>query len=519
MSTRLTIRERFLIVLAVVTTSLLGLGLWSVLSSRAEQRTVDALFERANQAAAQAAQLRRSISEIRRLEANAMAIGSTNTVEVQRLRGLWKDEAKALRDAAVALERDDAEVGKALQQQLDAYMAALDPVLAQLEGATIDGAVALAYAQRAEVQVKALTASGDALRDKQQQAAAQVRADLAASSQTAAMLRLLLVGLSLAIVVPLMLWTLRSVCAPLEQAVSAARRIAGGDLSPLPEAHGRDETAQLLQALAEMQRGLSDMVRQVRQSAESIQVASREVASGNMDLSQRTEQAAGNLQQTAGAMQQLSGVVAHSAEAAAQADQLATSAASVAQRGGSVVEQVVSTMDQINDSSRRIADIVGVIDGIAFQTNILALNAAVEAARAGEQGRGFAVVASEVRALAQRSASAAREIKALIGGSVERVEAGSRHVADAGRTMSEIVASVHQVTEIVGRIAGAAREQNGGLGQIHGSVAQLDQMTQQNAALVEQSAAAAESLNQQAQSLSLLVARFRLNDDAAATLA
>jgi methyl-accepting chemotaxis protein len=266
-------------------------------------------------------------------------------------------------------------------------------------------------------------------------------------------------------------------------------------------------TAKLLGALRHVEQSIA----QVRQAADSIGTASTEIAGGNADLSARTEQTASNLQQAASSMEQLTGTVAHSADAAAQANQLASSAAQVARRGGEVVGQVVSTMDEIHASSRKIADIIGVIDGIAFQTNILALNAAVEAARAGEQGRGFAVVAGEVRSLAQRSAEAAKEIKALIGTSVDKVETGSKLVADAGATMNEIVASVQRVSDIIGEISAAAREQSSGLGQVNAAVADLDRMTQQNAALVEQSAAAAESLKEQAKRLAHIVATFRLS--------
>ncbi len=251
-------------------------------------------------------------------------------------------------------------------------------------------------------------------------------------------------------------------------------------------------------------------------AAGSINVASTEIAHGNADLSQRTEQAASNLQTTASSMVQLTGTVRQSADSARQANQLALSATEVAARGGAVVSQVVSTMDEISASSTKIADIIGVIDGIAFQTNILALNAAVEAARAGEQGRGFAVVAGEVRSLAQRSAEAAREIKALIGTSVDKVETGSKLVQDAGSTMSEIVASVQRVSAIIGEITAAAAEQSTGIGQVSSSVNQLDRMTQQNAALVEQSAAAAESLKEQAHKLAGVVGSFRLSAAAAA---
>ncbi|MBU6257500.1 MAG: HAMP domain-containing protein [Burkholderiales bacterium] len=315
----------------------------------------------------------------------------------------------------------------------------------------------------------------------------------------------------------LLAWRLtRSIVAPIAQAQALARAIADGDLTQLIEIQGRDEAAALLESLREMQGSLARMVGHVLGSAETIRLASGEVAQGNQDLSARTEQAAANLQQASSSMEQLSGIVGLSAESARQANRLAGAAAAVAARGGSVVAEVVTTMDEINGSSKRIADIIGVIDGIAFQTNILALNAAVEAARAGEQGRGFAVVASEVRSLAHRSADAAREIKTLIGTSVDKVEAGARLVAEAGSTMGEIVASVQRVSDIIGEISSATSEQAGGIGQVTRSVAELDQMTQRNAALVEQSAAAASSLQEQAQQLAQAAAQFRVGDRAPA---
>jgi len=302
----------------------------------------------------------------------------------------------------------------------------------------------------------------------------------------------------------------RSIRAPVQQAMALAAAIADGDLSQRPDVQRGDEFGELMRALVAMGDALGTALGLVRQASDSIHTASAEIASGNTDLSHRTEQTASNLQQTASSITQLSGTVRQSADAAQTANQLAQSAAQVAQRGGAVVAQVISTMDEINSSSKRIADIIGTIDGIAFQTNILALNAAVEAARAGEQGRGFAVVAGEVRSLAQRSAEAAREIKTLIGTSVERVETGARLVQDAGGTMGEIVSSVQRVTDIIGEISAAASEQRDGIGQVNGAVENLDHMTQQNAALVEESAAAAESLKDQAQRLNEVVARFRL---------
>ena len=289
-----------------------------------------------------------------------------------------------------------------------------------------------------------------------------------------------------------------------------AERLLGSDGSiDLSHAHDpvRWETSRQVQLM--LQR-VEAVLSSVGQAAEQIRIASREVASGGQDLSHRTEQTASNLQHTASAMVQLTGTLQQSADSARTANQLAGSAASVAQRGGVVVSQVVDTMNEINTSSKKIADIIGVIDGIAFQTNILALNAAVEAARAGDQGRGFAVVAGEVRNLAQRSAGAAREIKALIGASVERVESGSRLVSDAGSTMDEIVASVQRVSAMIGEISAASSQQSSGIGQVNGSVAQLESMTQQNAALVEESAAASESLREQAQRLTASISLFHL---------
>jgi methyl-accepting chemotaxis protein len=269
----------------------------------------------------------------------------------------------------------------------------------------------------------------------------------------------------------------------------------------------------VVRSLADLLGRMEVSIAQVRHSAESIGVAAAEIASGNADLSERTEQTTSSLQQTASSMEQLAGSVDQTAQSARTANQLATSASALAERSGEVVSQVVATMDEISASSRRIGDIIGTIDGIAFQTNILALNAAVEAARAGEQGRGFAVVAAEVRSLAQRAVAAAREIKVLIGSSVEQVESGSRLVTDAGRTMTELVASVQRVKDTIAQISAAAAEQSSGLGRIHQAVIQLDQATQQNAALVEQSAAAAESLQDQSRQLSTLVQAFHLPTD------
>ncbi|WP_211464021.1 methyl-accepting chemotaxis protein [Collimonas silvisoli] len=325
--------------------------------------------------------------------------------------------------------------------------------------------------------------------------------------------RIWMVGLMIAMAVlgfALALWIARAVAQPLGFAVEVARRVADGDLTADIEVRSKDETGQLMQALKDMNDSLQKIVGEVRSGTDTIATASNQIAAGNLNLSQRTEEQASSLEETAASMEQLTSTVKQNADNASQANQLAVSASEVAIHGGTVVTQVVSTMGAINTSSKKIVDIIGVIDGIAFQTNILALNAAVEAARAGEQGRGFAVVAAEVRNLAQRSAAAAKEIKSLIDDSVEKVGLGSRLVDQAGSTMEEIVASVRRVTDIMGEITAASQEQTSGIEQINQAISQMDQVTQQNAALVEEAAAAAASLQDQAGALEQVVGAFKL---------
>ncbi|MBY0242966.1 MAG: Tar ligand binding domain-containing protein [Burkholderiaceae bacterium] len=312
-------------------------------------------------------------------------------------------------------------------------------------------------------------------------------------------------------------WLIRSISVPLAQAVRIANAVAEGDLTQQIEVRSNDETGQLTSALKNMNARLLEIVSQVRSGTDTIATASAEIAAGNLDLSARTEQQAGSLEETASSMEELTSTVKQNGESARQANQLALSASAVATQGGAVVEQVIETMGAINDSSRKIVDIISVIDGIAFQTNILALNAAVEAARAGEQGRGFAVVASEVRSLAQRSSAAAKEIKVLIDNSVDKVEQGSSLVNQAGATMTEIVSSVRRVTDIMSEITVAGHEQEAGIGQVNQAITQMDAATQQNAALVEQAAAAAASLQDQAGNLEQLVSVFKLTDQRTAT--
>ena len=391
--------------------------------------------------------------------------------------------------------------------QIDKYLKMADSAI---DLAGVDPNTGIAALQGADASFADLAKTAAAILQRIEAMSVESTAQAARRSTQASLGFGLLALLAAGVAVGLSWLMQRRLMADLATAGRVADDVANGRLDVRADNRRGDEVGDLLRALDRMIGGLNQSLSTVRESSSSIHTASIEIASGNLDLSTRTEQTAGSLQQTASSLEQLTGTVRQSADAAVQANQLATTAAEVAQRGGAVVAQVVTTMDEIQSRSRKIADIIGTIDGIAFQTNILALNAAVEAARAGEQGRGFAVVASEVRSLAQRSAAAAREIKTLIGASVEKVESGSKLVRDAGSTMDEIVASVQRVSHMIGEISAAAAEQSQGIGQVNGAVTQLDQMTQQNAALVEQSAAAAESLKEQAGRLGEVVGRFEL---------
>ncbi len=509
-----TIRTRMLSAIAVV------LGLFALVgavtfTSGVHLRDLNTEFmEHSVHEIAALSKLRTELGQLRYHEKN-MVIDYEDGVAVLKHREAWLAEAAALKKTFESLlegedDEDNVLARKAIAS-LQSYVDESKPVLDAVQNGAFDTAkVADKRLDKAKAHVRDVEKD---LQEIERIVYAEVDAARAefGSSMTRALLACAAAFAAVVLVVaPLTVLNMNSIVEPMRQARSLAEAIAQGNLASRSEVHGADEAAELQRALLTMQDSLRGLVGEVRRSTDSIATAGSEIASGSQDLSSRTEQAASNLQQTASSVEQLTGTVRHSADSAAQANQLAASAAEVAQRGGSVVSQVVCTMDEINASSRKIADIIGTIDGIAFQTNILALNAAVEAARAGEQGRGFAVVAGEVRSLAQRSAEAAREIKALIGASVEKVDTGSRLVADAGSTMSEIVASVQRVSDIIGEISAAAGEQSQGIGQVNGAVTQLDQMTQQNAALVEQSAAAAESLKDQAARLASVVAGFRL---------
>ena len=496
---------------------LMAIGVLGYVALDSTRTTLKDLLDRKAQILVDSGELRTTLGELLRHEKDII-IHYNNANEVNDLRRAWSDTLARLRADVQRLGEGGSPALHEGAQQVLAALAAYDegisPVLEQVERAQIDGAAAGAYASRTAEHTQAADQQLSALATA---ARSDMNAGQARLEGRIQMLLAVLAGslvLALAVLIPLTVLNLRSITRSLREARDMARQIEQGDLTHRALGVQRDEIGQVVQAMDGMQAALRDLVGRVRHASESISVASAEIASGNQDLSTRTEQAAASLQATASSMAELFSSVRQSAEAARQASRLADSASEVAARGGDAVSRVVATMQDIHAAAQKIAEIVGVIDGIAFQTNLLALNAAVEAARAGEQGRGFAVVAAEVRGLAQRSAEAAKEIRALIGASVDKVETGSTLVQHAGTTMTEIVASVQRVAAIIGEISTATAEQGQGIDQVNGAVQRLDHMTQQNAALVEESAAAAESLREQAVQLSEVVSVFKLENEA-----
>lgn len=402
-----------------------------------------------------------------------------------------------------------------LQQDYNAWLeVAISPVIKLRRENKMEEVIATVQAGRGKQGMDAMRATLTAILNAEQALLAKRSKDTA-DLQSNTELSLLFGGaIAVIFAIFIAIWLARNITQPLQYALEIAKRVAKGDLTSDMKITSTDETGELLLALKEMNESLVRIVTEVRSGTSTIVSASSQISAGTMDLSSRTEQQAGSLEETASSTEELASTVKQNADNARQANQLAKSASEVAMQGGDVIEQVISTMGQINTASKKIVEIIAVIDGIAFQTNILALNAAVEAARAGEQGRGFAVVAAEVRSLAQRSAAAAKEIKALIGDSVEKVDLGTKLVDGAGSTMKAIVTSINNVTDIMGEITAASLEQTSGIEQVNGAIFQMDQSTQQNAALVEESSAAASSLEEQAQQLARVVGVFIVKDSA-----
>ena len=509
------IRTRMIGAIAVVMALLAllgGAGMLGMLRIHAQSQD---FITQSHAAVALLGQLRGELGNVRQHEKD-MIIHYEKTEQVRMAKGQWDAAVDAAIQVAQQLEQVLPEEDRAHAQEvagfLKAYRERFAPVARQLEDGGYDTAtIANRMSERAIEQVANATAQMQQLERALAEDVQQAIDTQNSTAERTKWLFILAVVLAIVVVVPLTLLNMVSICRPLVTARAMAQAIAGGDLAQRVAVQGRDEVADLQRALVDMQQGLAGLVSQVRDASGSIATASQQIAMGNQDLSARTEQTASNAQEAVASLSQLTATVQQTASSSQVASQLAATASGSAVRGGDVVQQVVGSMQDIAGSSRKIGDIIGLIDSIAFQTNILALNAAVEAARAGEQGRGFAVVAGEVRSLAQRSAAAASEIKQLIGASVAAVDGGVRQVEDAGRAMQEIVSGVQRVTDIIGEINAAASEQSAGIGQVNGAVGEIDRMTQQNAALVEESAAAAESLREQAARLSQVVQQFRLD--------
>jgi methyl-accepting chemotaxis protein len=508
------IRMRMIGAIGVVLALLLavgGAGLWGMQNLQAlSQEFVDHAYAETNTLA----RLRSAFADLGRYE-KEMVIQYESPEQLSLAHMNWGKARKLVREQIAQMQQgepdEDNVVLDGLEKNLVAYEAAVEPVVANMQSGGYDSAtVANRMLDRAHERYAALEADMKKIETIIAGEAAALQAETQHTARITLIGFAIAVGLAMFVVVPTTLANMQSICQPLNVAQNLAAAIAKGDLTQPVQTQGKDELTALMHALGMMQASLARIVGEVRTSTEHINLSSTEIAAGNQDLSTRTENAASSLQQTASSVEQINGMVRQSTESARQASNMARANAEVAARGGVVVQQVVSTMEDIRHSSQKISDIIGTIDGIAFQTNILALNAAVEAARAGEQGRGFAVVAGEVRRLAQRSAEAAKEIKDLISASVDKVETGSQQVAEAGSTIGEIVQHAQKIATLIQDITTAATEQSQGIEQVNGAVGSLDQMTQQNAALVEESAAAAQSLQEQARKLAGVVATFQL---------
>ena len=510
-----TIRARLYALAALAIITMLVIGGDGLLSLVRAKENLSHYVDNDVESLTQLASVRAGVGNLRRFEKDTL-INLADAKMVEKYRADWSDTYDKVLKGLSAIEKLDispdikaipGEMLKSLQEYRTGYLGIAERVT---KGEFADTAAANKAMEPLKAPVRAMDTSLADMTSKIDQHSAEQVVRLAETNRTVQFDLSLVMLAGVLAIGTYTFFNIRSILTPLQFAVESSERIAGHDLSEPIVVEGADETSALMRGVKTMQSELADVVSGVRRATDSIATASAEVAAGSQDLSMRTEQAASNLEKTASAMEQLTASVTHNAESARQANTLAQDAAQVANRGGSVVGEVVDTMKKISASSTKISDIISVIDGIAFQTNILALNAAVEAARAGEQGRGFAVVASEVRSLAGRSAEAAKEIKKLITVSGENVESGALLVQRAGDTMQEIVSAIERVSGIVGEISTATSEQSSGISEVGQAISKLDEMTQQNAALVEQSAAAAQSLQQQADDLARSVSVFKL---------
>lgn len=513
MLSNMTIKSRLILVIGMLSVLLIGVGSLGVYGLNQTNGSFKGVYE---DRAVPLGDLGLVLDGIQRARLNAAISAYGRSADIVRDRQAMTDQ----RDADIAnlwqkftatnLTSEEATLAENFSQQWKIYTESRNRTMVLAASGDYDAAIANMMGD-AGPKFDAVHATMLKLLELQRNEAAKAYAEAQSDYQSIFMITVtaITLGLLLAGIIGFLL--IRAIIGPLNEAIAVANAVASGDLTSRIEANSTNETGRLLQALKQMNDNLVDLVGKVRLGTDQIATASSEIASGNLDLSQRTEEQASSLEETASSMEELTSTVRQNADNARQANQLAAGASEVAIKGGAVVGQVVQTMSSINESSKKIVDIISVIDGIAFQTNILALNAAVEAARAGEQGRGFAVVATEVRTLAQRSAAAAKEIKELISDSVSKVEDGTRLVGEAGATMDEIVSAVKRVTDIMAEISAASQEQSSGIEQVNQAVTQMDEVTQQNAALVEEAAAAAESMQEQAQALTQAVIVFKLS--------
>ncbi len=511
---RLSVVAKLSMIVGIALAALAGTAVNSLVALHAARDTAIGVMDGELAAVQRLGQSRASVGNLRRYEKDLfLNMGDEKASEsyLQRWRKEGVEAERLMKASAELLGAAERPKFDAMLNGLAGYRKGMEGLVQRIAtGQLNDPWAANKAMEPMKGDVRAMDQALDQLSESVTQRVVNERESIVGRSQRQVAVNSALVVLSAALLAGLA-WVIgRGITQPLHGAMLALRRVAEGDLTHDIQAQGADEVATMVRQLSAMQSALRDLATDMRDSASSVATASAQIAQGNADLSSRTEQQAASLQQTAASMEQLTGTVRTSADSARQASQMAQSASETAARGGAEVAQVVQTMGEIQASSRKIGDIIGVIDGIAFQTNILALNAAVEAARAGEQGRGFAVVASEVRTLAQRSAEAARQIKTLVGDSVSRVESGGELVQNAGRTMDEVVSQVRRVTDLMSEITASSNEQSQGITQVGQAITSLDQSTQQNAALVEESAAAAESLRAQAQRLSSAVAVFKL---------